>query len=140
MDISEIVRKRFSRSLIGYDIREVDLFLDEIIGELERLQGERTELMRAMDSLLEELEQFDEIRATAERERFHVPERQEQDAVATADEAADDAPAVTGGRTADTPAETAVSATDEPRQEQAQEMPETDTDTGGDALPSDASL
>ena len=35
MKISDIVNKEFSRSFMGYDMREVDYFLDEIIEQLE---------------------------------------------------------------------------------------------------------
>lgn len=78
LEIADIIKKRFSRSFAGYDIREVDLFLDEIIDRMEAYEKERTELMMAMDILLKELEQFDEIRAAAERARSHVPDFEEQ--------------------------------------------------------------
>ena len=35
MKISDIVNKEFSRSFMGYDMREVDCFLDEIIEQME---------------------------------------------------------------------------------------------------------
>lgn len=78
VEIADIIKKKFSRSFAGYDIREVDLFLDEIIDRMEAYEKERTELMMAMDILLKELEQFDEIRAAAERARSHVPDFEEQ--------------------------------------------------------------
>ena len=35
ISIDDIVKKEFSRSFLGYDMREVDLFLDAIIEQLE---------------------------------------------------------------------------------------------------------
>ena len=59
--VEDIIQKRFSRSVLGYDIGEVDLFLDAVIEQFEAYERERADLMRAMDSLLKELEQFDAV-------------------------------------------------------------------------------
>lgn len=40
MDRNEIINKEFSHSFWGYDVVEVDLFLDEVIRELDRLHNE----------------------------------------------------------------------------------------------------
>ena len=68
MKISDIVNKEFSRSFMGYDMREVDYFLDEIIEQLETYERERQEMLTAMEYLLRELEQFDEIADDAEKQ------------------------------------------------------------------------
>ena len=68
----DIVNKRFSRSVLGYDIGEVDLFLDAVIEQFEAYERERKEMMTAMDYLLKELEQFDDVMegvAAVKRER-----------------------------------------------------------------------
>ena len=59
--IEDIVKKEFSRSFMGYDMREVDYFLDEIIEQMETYERERQEMLTAMEYLLRELEQFDDI-------------------------------------------------------------------------------
>lgn len=68
MKISDIVNKEFSRSFMGYDMREVDCFLDEIIEQMETYERERQEMLTAMEYLLRELEQFDEIADDAEKQ------------------------------------------------------------------------
>lgn len=71
MKISDIVNKEFSRSFMGYDMREVDCFLDEIIEQLETYERERQEMLTAMEYLLRELEQFDDIADDAEKQLRH---------------------------------------------------------------------
>lgn len=66
--ISDIVKKEFTRSFMGYDMREVDLFLDEIIEQMETYERERQEMLTAMEYLLRELEQFDDIADDAEKQ------------------------------------------------------------------------
>ena len=71
MKISDIVNKEFSRSFMGYDMREVDCFLDEIIEQMETYERERQEMLTAMEYLLRELEQFDDIADDAEKQLRH---------------------------------------------------------------------
>ena len=40
MNKDDIIKKEFSHSFWGYDVIEVDLFLDEVIRELDRLRNE----------------------------------------------------------------------------------------------------
>ena len=40
MDKNDIINKEFTHAFWGYDVIEVDLFLDEVIRELERLRNE----------------------------------------------------------------------------------------------------
>lgn len=56
MQIDDIVNKVFSRSFMGYDMREVDSFLDDVIDKLERYESERREMLTAMEYLLDKLE------------------------------------------------------------------------------------
>lgn len=66
--IEDIVKKEFSRAFMGYDMREVDYFLDEIIEQMEVYERERQEMLTAMEYLLRELEQFDDIAGDADRQ------------------------------------------------------------------------
>jgi len=66
-NVSDIVNKKFSRAFMGYDMREVDAFLDELIDQIELYEREKQEMMTAMEYLLRELEQFDEIENDLDR-------------------------------------------------------------------------
>ena len=56
MRIDEIVSHVFTRAFMGYDIEQVDVFLDEIIGTLERYEAEKREMLAAMEYLMKKLE------------------------------------------------------------------------------------
>lgn len=56
MRTDEIVNKAFSRSFMGYDIEQVDAFLDEVIDCLEQYESEKREMLSAMEYLLGKLE------------------------------------------------------------------------------------
>ena len=56
MRTDEIVNKVFTRSFMGYDIEQVDLFLDDIIEMLERYEAEKREMLSAMEYLMKKLE------------------------------------------------------------------------------------
>ncbi|GEM_PF-161564 len=56
MRTEDIVNKVFTRSFMGYDIEEVDRFLDELIDQLERMEAEKQEMLIAMEYLLGKLE------------------------------------------------------------------------------------
>ena len=62
---SDIVNKVFSKSFMGYDVREVDAFLDDMITEIETLQKERLEMTAAMEEMLQELKRYDSIVAAS---------------------------------------------------------------------------
>ena len=59
MKIEDIVNKEFSRSFMGYDMKEVDVFLDAVIEQMEAMESERKEMLTALDYLLKELEQLE---------------------------------------------------------------------------------
>jgi len=53
----DIVKQHFTRAFRGYDVQEVDLFLDEVIRELDRRDRERDELLTSIERLLAALEE-----------------------------------------------------------------------------------
>lgn len=55
MQAEEIIKRRFSRAFRGYDIGEVDAFLDEILRDQERVEQEMQLLELRNKMLLEEL-------------------------------------------------------------------------------------
>ena len=56
MRIDEIVNHVFTRAFMGYDIEQVDVFLDEVIETLERYEAEKREMLAAMEYLMKKLE------------------------------------------------------------------------------------
>ncbi len=56
MRIDEIVNKVFTRAFMGYDMEQVDVFLDEVIETLERYEAEKREMLSAMEYLMKKLE------------------------------------------------------------------------------------
>ena len=61
MQIDDIIKKEFSKSFMGYDIHEVDLFLDQVIDQIEKYEAERHEMLTAMEFLLKEFEQMEKV-------------------------------------------------------------------------------
>ena len=61
MRTEDIINKVFTRSFMGYDIEQVDLFLDEVIAELERNDAEKQEMLNAMEYLMRKLERGQKI-------------------------------------------------------------------------------
>ena len=56
MRTDDIVNKVFTRSFMGYDIEQVDGFLDEVIEMIERYEAEKREMLSAMEYLMKKLE------------------------------------------------------------------------------------
>lgn len=46
MECEDIINKKFNRSFIGYDIGQVDAFLDELYSEMQALKAELEMLRR----------------------------------------------------------------------------------------------
>mgnify|MGYP001254183712 CR=1 FL=1 len=67
MKVSDIVNKEFTKSVLGYDVREVDLFLDQVIEQIEKLETERREMITAIEYLLAELEHAEQISTGTEQ-------------------------------------------------------------------------
>ena len=63
----EIVNREFSRAFLGYDIREVDEFLDTLIDRFEKLETQRKQMLIAMEYLLKRLEDADDLPADVRR-------------------------------------------------------------------------
>ena len=59
ISIDDIIKKEFARSLMGYDMQEVDVFLDAIIDRIEHMEQEREELVAAMEKLLKRVERLE---------------------------------------------------------------------------------
>ena len=55
--IDDIINAEFSRSFMGYDMKEVDSFLDAVIEQMESNEKERREMLTALEYLLHEIEQ-----------------------------------------------------------------------------------
>lgn len=55
MQAEDIIKRRFSRAFRGYDIGEVDAFLDEILRDQERVEQQMQLLELRNKMLLEEL-------------------------------------------------------------------------------------
>lgn len=60
----EINNKEFKRSFRGYDIDEVDDFLDQVVEDYEKLYKENAALRDKLNSLTEKLEHYTKIEAT----------------------------------------------------------------------------
>lgn len=52
---SEIANKNFRRSFLGYDMEQVDAFLDEILVEMDKMQQERQALRKRLDEMQDTL-------------------------------------------------------------------------------------
>ncbi len=52
----DIVNQAFARSFMGYDIEQVDGFLDEVIEAFERYEAEKREMLSALEYLMKKLE------------------------------------------------------------------------------------
>ncbi|MCE5189565.1 MAG: DivIVA domain-containing protein [Eubacteriales bacterium] len=67
MRVDDIVNQVFARSFMGYDIEQVDLFLDEIIERFEQYEAEKKEMLLAMEYLLNKLENNQKLPITEMR-------------------------------------------------------------------------
>lgn len=61
MRADDIVKARFTKAFRGYDMQEVDQFLDEVIETLDALEEERDLLLARMEALLAQLEESDAL-------------------------------------------------------------------------------
>ena len=55
MTVEAIANKSFRRTFLGYDLEQVDEFLDEIIRQMQQMEQERRELVDTIDYLVGEL-------------------------------------------------------------------------------------
>jgi len=68
MRTQDIINRIFTRSFMGYDIEEVDRFLDEVIDCIEQYEAEKKEMMTAMEYLLQKLETGSQLPVAEMRE------------------------------------------------------------------------
>lgn len=61
MDINDIINKQFSRVFKGYDIQEVDAFLDEIIHDYEVFEKNNKLMITRIHALLDEIERLENM-------------------------------------------------------------------------------
>ncbi len=59
MRSDDIVKARFTKVFRGYDIQEVDLFLDDVIRTLDEMEQERNLLLSRMEALLIQLDEYE---------------------------------------------------------------------------------
>jgi len=52
----DVAKKNFTKAFHGYDVQEVDLYLDEVIKTLGSYERERDVLLSRIEALLDELE------------------------------------------------------------------------------------
>jgi len=76
----DIIQVEFSRSLFGYDMKEVDTLLDAVIEQMEAWERERQEMLTALECLLQELEQ--QAPQDAETVKEQIPVRDRIDRIA----------------------------------------------------------
>ncbi|MHB9148607.1 MAG: DivIVA domain-containing protein [Thermoleophilia bacterium] len=63
----DIRHKEFRRAMRGYSDEEVDVFLDEVADEFERLFQENTELRDRVEQLLEQVRQYESLKETLQK-------------------------------------------------------------------------
>lgn len=74
----DIHHKEFHRSIRGYNEEEVDVFLDEIADEFERLFKENVELQQQMEDLNQKMTQYKTIEATLQNTLFTAQKTAEE--------------------------------------------------------------
>lgn len=90
MRTDEIVNKVFTRSFMGYDIEQVDLFLDEIIETLERYEAEKREMLSAMEYLMKKLERGQKMPLSDMKKAIDSGRTQQKPALPDAESATDE--------------------------------------------------
>lgn len=60
MQIEDILQKDFKHAFLGYDVQQVDAFLDEIIEEFKRNKEENDLMVLRIEALLERLDALEE--------------------------------------------------------------------------------
>lgn len=60
----DIQNKEFKRSIRGYDIKEVDIFLDEVIDDYEKIYKENIDLKDRVSTLADQIRQFNAMEET----------------------------------------------------------------------------
>lgn len=84
----DIVRQRFTKVFRGYDIQEVDLFLDEIIRTMDAMQEENNTLLVKLDRLLKELAHCDALLSSYQQSEAQSQQKAQGAEIAPTQEAA----------------------------------------------------
>ena len=64
LSIEEIKNVKFHKAGKGYDVDDVEAFIEDVISTIEQLQGEKNELVRKMGILAKKIEQYREDEET----------------------------------------------------------------------------
>ena len=59
MNSSDIVKKHFTKTFRGYDVQEVDVFLDAIIKDYEDFEKQENLMILRINALLDEIERLE---------------------------------------------------------------------------------
>ncbi len=97
MRTDEIVNQIFTRSFMGYDIEQVDGFLDEVIETLERYEAEKREMLAAMEYLMKKLEHGQKMPLADMKKAIDSGRSQTKSALTEGEQPRDDEPK-TGAR------------------------------------------
>ena len=73
MTVEAIANKSFRRTFLGYDLEQVDDFLDEIIQQMQQMEQERRELTDTIDYLVGELRSAGIVPMDREMDSVAVP-------------------------------------------------------------------
>ena len=73
MRTDDIVKKKFARAFVGYDMQEVDEFLDDVIDKIDRMEDERREILVAMEYLLKKLEKTGALEEARRKSSARLP-------------------------------------------------------------------
>ena len=74
VSIEDIIKKEFAHSFMGYDMQEVDVFLDAVIERLEKMELERGEMTAAMERLLKKVDRLEKALAAKANEQPAIEE------------------------------------------------------------------
>ena len=74
-----VAEKTFRKTMFGYDLEQVDAFLDEIIVQMQQQEKERREMVEMIDTLSARLQKYESESARSfsinEREKENDPDR-----------------------------------------------------------------
>lgn len=60
MKADDVIKQRFTKVFRGYDVEEVDLFLDEVIRTIEAFEIERDNLLAQIEALSNKISHMDD--------------------------------------------------------------------------------
>ncbi|HOF94678.1 MAG TPA: DivIVA domain-containing protein [Clostridia bacterium] len=60
MKADDVIKQKFTKVFRGYDVEEVDLFLDEVIRTIETFESERDNLLAQIEVLSNKISHMDD--------------------------------------------------------------------------------